>query len=78
MTDLTWIKSNGHYQADTDPSTGVLRWIIANTADRRWEIVSITAKWDRRRHGATYTLREAREAVGNFHRSNLLVAQKGA
>lgn len=78
MTDLIWIKSNGHYQAETDPHTGVQRWIIAHTANRRWEIISTTTEMERRRHGAAYTLREAKEAVGNFHRSNLREARKGA
>jgi hypothetical protein len=81
MTDdvLTWSRqSPGWYRADLDtPDTGVLRWEIVNTRSRRWEIISMTSGMERRRHGAAYTLREARESVGNFHRSNLLAAQKG-
>jgi hypothetical protein len=77
---LTWNRqSPGWYRADLDNTdTGVLRWEIVNTEARRWEIISITSGMERRRHGAAYTLREAREVVGNFHRSNLLLAaQKG-
>lgn len=69
---LTWNRqSPGWYRADLDaPETGVLRWEIVNTESRRWEIISITTGMERRRHGAAYTLREAREVVGNFHTSN--------
>lgn len=68
----------GWYRADLDdPTTGVLRWEIVNTAARRWEIISYTTGLERRRHGAAYTLREAREIVNNFHRSDLNHALKG-
>lgn len=72
MSDLTFTRSvHGRYVAETDPASGVIRWMILNTAARRWEIVSITAGMERRRHGACYTLREAKEVVGDFHRANL-------
>ena len=68
---LDWVKGPIGYVAECDGSTGVLRWIVANTATRRWEIVSIRADYERRRHGACYTLREAKESVAYFHRSDL-------
>lgn len=76
MTDLTFTRQTGtgRYVAETDPATGVLRWVILNTAARRWEIVSITAGMERRRHGSAYTLREAKEIVGDFHAANLVNA----
>lgn len=62
----------GRYVTDTDPvASGVTRWVIANIAPRRWEITSFTDSGERRRHGAAYTLREAKEAVSQFHRSNV-------
>jgi hypothetical protein len=79
MTDtLTWNRlQTSHYeaQASSDVDTGVLYWAIMKTAERRWEIVSITTGWERRRHGAAYTLREAKEIVGNFHRADLALAR---
>lgn len=71
-TPLDWQQLRpGHYQADLDDESGVLRWIVVRTASSRWEIVSITTGWERRRHGAAYTLREAKTAVANFHRSDI-------
>lgn len=57
----------GQYHAELDGTTGVLRWIIARTAARRWEIISITSGLERRRHGAAHTLREARATVDRWH-----------
>lgn len=64
----------GWYIADCDGTTGVLRWMIVRTADRRWEIVSIRADFERRRHGAAYTLREARATVDRWHAADTLLA----
>ena len=68
---LDWTRGPLGHVAETDGSTGVLRWIIARTAVRRWEIVSIRTDFSRRRHGAAYTLREAKEIVGHFHAADL-------
>jgi hypothetical protein len=68
----------GHYVADLDDDSGVLRWLILSTGSRRWEIVSVTSGWERRRHGHALTLREAKEAVAVFHRSNLALAAHAA
>lgn len=79
MTDtLTWNRqSPGWYRAEIDGTdTGVLRWEIVNTQPRRWEIISMTTGWERRRHGSAYTLREAREIVGNFHRADLALVTR--
>ena len=79
MSTLTFTaQAPGNYVAELDGSTGVLRWVVARTADRRWAIVSIRDNLERRRHGAAYTLREAKEAVENFHRSNLALARHAA
>lgn len=72
MSTLKFTKANLGYQADVDPATGVTRWVILNTASKRWEIVSVRADGARIRHGATYTLREAKEIVNGWHRSNLI------
>lgn len=71
MTDLVFTKGLLGYVADVDPNTGVTRWMILNTASKRWEIVSITGDGARIRHGACHTLREAKETVNRFHRSNV-------
>ena len=57
--------------AGGDPSAGVTRWVILNTAPKRWEIVSVRADGARQRHGAAYTLREAKEIVNRWHESNV-------
>lgn len=74
MSDLTF--TTGHPTtpgrvAEVDPATGVMRWVILHTAAKRWDIVSVTADGARIRHGAAYTLREAKETVNRFHQSNL-------
>lgn len=74
MTDLTFTKGHIGYQADVDPASGVTRWVIVNLGSRRWEIVSIKADGARVRHGASYTLREAKETVNRWHRDNLALA----
>lgn len=71
MSDLTFTRSHLGYVAEVDGPTEVIRWMILNTAARRWEIVSITTGMERRRHGHAYTLREAKEIVGRWHAANL-------
>ena len=73
---LTFTKATIGYQADVDPSSGVTRWIIAPTAPKRWEIVSITAEGARIRHGSAYTLRSAKTIVDRWHQSNLAHAAR--
>ena len=74
MTDLTFITNHPTIPgrvAEVDPATGVTRWVILHTDPRRWEIVSVTADGSRIRHGATYTLREAKATINRWHQSNL-------
>lgn len=75
VTDLVWTRPTpGRHVAELDGTTGVLRWMVVRTAARRWEVISITTGWERRRHGASYTLREAKEIVGHFHADDLRLA----
>lgn len=73
MTEPVWTKiANGRYEfavpADEVEATETALWIVTRTASSRWEVISVKPSGERRRHGASYTLRQGRQFVASAHR----------
>lgn len=73
MTEPVWTKiANGRYEftvpAAEIEATETARWIVTRMASSRWEVISVKPSGERRRHGASYTLRQGQEFVASAHR----------
>ena len=66
---LVWTRHRwpGHYIAS---GPGDSEYRIVNTARKRWELITRLPDHNIR-HGAAYTLREAREVFAKIHDANL-------